>query len=155
MNARPTATASDVADYFLNYDSKSEESGEGITHLKLQKLVYYAQGFALVILGRPLFGEKIEAWAHGPIIPSLYRKYKGNDRNPVPAPLDFDASEHFTEDEIELLDEVREMYGKFSAWKLRDMIHTEPTWMNNKDTEGEISHKEFKAYFATLVGDYA
>ena len=58
------ASVFDVAAYIL---SKADiEEGDGITHLKLQKLVYYVQGFAMATLGYPLFPDKIEAWVHGP-----------------------------------------------------------------------------------------
>ena len=41
---------------------------EGITHLKLQKLLYYAQGVCLAITGNTLFNEEIQAWQHGPVV---------------------------------------------------------------------------------------
>lgn len=63
-----------VAKYFL---SKVEEDiGDGISNLKLQKLVYYAQAYHLAMYGEPLFGERVEAWEHGPVVPELYREYK-------------------------------------------------------------------------------
>ena len=60
----------DVANYFLSLCD--EDAGDLISNLKLQKLVYYAQGFHLAISGEPLFDEKIMAWEHGPVIPQLY-----------------------------------------------------------------------------------
>jgi uncharacterized phage-associated protein len=48
-----------------------------MSNLKLQKLMYYAQGFSLVLFNKPLFPERIEAWIHGPVIPAVYHKYKG------------------------------------------------------------------------------
>lgn len=53
-------TCFDAADYFLS--KIDEDAGDVITNLKLQKLVYYAQGFSLALCGRPLFAERIEAW---------------------------------------------------------------------------------------------
>ena len=61
----------DVAQYFLA--QMDEDAGDLISNLKLQKLVYYAQGFALALHGRPLFRERVEAWTHGaPVVPELY-----------------------------------------------------------------------------------
>lgn len=58
-------TCFDVADYFLTQSnetqSNDENSGDFLSNLKLQKLVYYAQGFSLALLNRPLFNEEIEA----------------------------------------------------------------------------------------------
>ena len=56
------ATAHDVAAYIL------QKKGE-MTAMKLQKLVYYSQAWSVVWDERPLFHEKIEAWANGPVVP--------------------------------------------------------------------------------------
>ncbi len=62
--------AKEVADYSLG--SVEPDSGDNLSNLKLQKLVAYAQGFHLAMKdGEPLFDEPIEAWAHGPVIPSM------------------------------------------------------------------------------------
>ncbi len=53
------------------------------TNLMLQKLVYFAQGYALGMLGHPLYGEEIEAWTYGPVVPKLYRQLKHYGSNPV------------------------------------------------------------------------
>ncbi len=64
----------DVANWFLcNID---REAGDSITHLKLQKLLYYAQAWSLVLKGKSLFEEDFEAWAHGPVLPSIFEQYK-------------------------------------------------------------------------------
>src|SRR5260363_307462 len=56
----------DVANYFLTL--VEEEVGDALSNLKIQKLVYYAQGFHLALFSRPLFENAIEAWTHGPVI---------------------------------------------------------------------------------------
>lgn len=60
----------DVAQYIL--DKKGR-----LTTWKLQKLCYYAQAWSLVWDDEPLFGEHIEAWANGPVVPELYKHHKG------------------------------------------------------------------------------
>jgi uncharacterized phage-associated protein len=44
--------------------------------MKLQKLCYYAQGWWLAWTGAPLFPEDSQAWASGPICPTLYDLHK-------------------------------------------------------------------------------
>src|SRR4051794_29818552 len=83
-----TLTADQVADYFLAH--VDEESGDNITHLKLQKLLYYAQGFHLAIQGEPLFAEPIEAWEHGPVVCRVYHKVKYCGNRPIDRPDDFE-----------------------------------------------------------------
>ncbi len=65
-----SASVLDVAAYIL-------QSQGPMTHMKLQKLCYYSQAWHLAWDGAPLFPEKIEAWANGPIIPVLYEALRG------------------------------------------------------------------------------
>lgn len=143
-------TAKDVARYFLA--TQDEDAGEGISNLKLQKLCYYAQGFSLALLDRPLFKDNIYAWAHGPVVPDLYHQYKTYGDGPIPAPDDFDFSVYDGETR-ELLDEVAQVYGQFSAWKLRNMTHSEPPWNDarRRMNGALISADSMKFYFGTLV----
>lgn len=66
-------TCFDVANYF--FSRLDEDAGDVLSNLKLQKLVYYAQGFALALLERPLFSEPLVAWQMGPVCPPLFRTY--------------------------------------------------------------------------------
>ncbi|EKY2006703.1 SocA family protein [Cronobacter sakazakii] len=144
-------TCFDVADYFLAHCD--EESGDIISNLKIQKLAYYAQGFSLVLLEKPLFGEKIEAWMHGPVVPDLYHRFKAYGTGALPKPDNIDLTK-YSADEIELLDEVAKVYGQFSAWKLRNMTHEELPWKQTY-VEGvasrEINHDTMAEFFKTLV----
>jgi uncharacterized phage-associated protein len=58
-----------VADYYLV--RLDPTAGDSISNLKLQKLCYYAQAWSLALRGKPLFPERIEAWAQGPVVPEL------------------------------------------------------------------------------------
>lgn len=63
----------EIADYIILY---FQEHGEPLTNLKLQKLLYYAKGWYLALYDKPLFNDKIEAWVHGPVVPSIYHAFK-------------------------------------------------------------------------------
>ncbi|WP_429497460.1 Panacea domain-containing protein [Robbsia andropogonis] len=139
----------DVARYFLA--QCDEEAGDLISNLKLQKLVYYAQGFSLALLGRPLFVEEIEAWQHGPVVPALYHEYKQYGSGSIPIPQDIDYH-LYSDEEKELLDEVASVYGQFSAWKLRNMTHEEAPWASVQHAiPCEISQDSLSAFFRTRV----
>ncbi len=142
-----TLTCFDVADYFLS--KCDEEAGDTISNLKLQKLVYYAQGFFLAVHDRPLFNEEIVAWQHGPVVPALYQKYKECGALGIPTPKDIDYGK-YSDEEKELLDAVYLSYGQFSAWKLRNMTHAEPPW-KNAEINQVISLAALKDYFKTQV----
>lgn len=143
-------TARQVADFFL---SKTDESiGENITHLKLQKLVYYAQGFHLALYGEPLFNETIEAWEHGPVVPTLYQDLKQYGASPIPATDTDRAIKPFTDEQFSLLEDVYEVYGQFSAWKLRNLTHKEPTW-GDAYPQGTIHNEAMQSYFKTQLSN--
>ncbi|VVN76257.1 hypothetical protein PS718_00760 [Pseudomonas fluorescens] len=125
----------DVADYFLCLEGQDGE----ISNLKIQKLVYYAQGFSLALHGKALFPEKLEAWMHGPVVPDLYRKFSQFGSGPIPLPNDFNP-DVFTVEQQNLLNEVFDVYGQFSAWKLRQLTHEEMPWRKHFK-EGEFSRE--------------
>ena len=123
-------TVFDVADYFL---AKTDpELGDLMTHMKLQKLVYYAQGFNLALYNEPLFSEPIEAWQHGPVCPQLHQYYKDHGSSEIKPVKDLEeVSKLFTKEQLELLDEVYTVYGCFAAWYLRQLTHQDTAWHNN------------------------
>ena len=55
---------------------RGTESGADVTQMKLHKLIYFAQGWHCGIYGKPLMDEQIEAWRYGPVVPSLWRRFK-------------------------------------------------------------------------------
>ena len=142
------ATCKNVAEYFLS--RVQEDVGDTISHLKLQKLVYYAQGFTLAITGEPLFDETIKAWEHGPVTPSLYYEYKEFGGGAIPPCAQGSANGCFSPGQLEILDAVHEMYGQFSAWKLRNLTHEEEPWIEAYP-DGIISRDSMKDYFKTLL----
>lgn len=144
-------TCHDVAKYFLSLTD--EDSGELISNLKLQKLVYYSQGFHLALYGEPLFREEIEAWMHGPVVPELYHSFKEYGSGPIPKPVDVDF-DIYPPKVKELLNDIYEVYGQFSAWKLRNLTHSEPPWINaEKSFNKEICHRSMTEFFKTQVSN--
>ncbi|MBT9096406.1 SocA family protein [Methylovulum psychrotolerans] len=140
-------TVHNVAGYFLHKACEDEES---LTNLKLQKLTYYAQAFHLAIFGTPLFKEEFEAWMHGPVCPELYRAYKSNGSAPIPPNGSFDDG-IFSEDQIQLLDEVNSVYGQFSAWKLRNISHEDAPWQEKEDTGGIIEKSKMMEFYKSRL----
>lgn len=137
-----------IADYFLF--KLDEECGDTISNLKLQKLVYYAQGYHLAIFDKPLFEETIEAWMHGPVVPDLYQKFKHNGSGAIPAINNIDFTV-FDEDTQSLLDEVYSIYNQYSAWALRNMTHEEAPWKEQEVIPGIITHDSMAKYFKTKL----
>ena len=69
-----TLKAYDIALYFL-FRARELEAGEVISNLKMQKLLYYAQGHFSALYDEPLFEERIEAWRYGPVVKNVYDRF--------------------------------------------------------------------------------
>jgi uncharacterized phage-associated protein len=140
-------SAQNVADYFLA--QMSDDCGDTISNLKLQKLLYYAQGVNLAFHDTPLFRDRIRAWDHGPVIPSIYHKYKEYGDGAIPKPNNVNFAV-FTKKDRTVMDEVWKVFGQFSAWKLRNMTHAEPPWKNT-ERDAVIPRAAMREYFKTLL----
>jgi len=144
-------TALDAAKYLLTLDDVS--SGDLTSNLKLQKLLYYAQGLHLALHNAPLFDARIEAWQHGPVCPPVYHEFKRCGSGAVDA-VAFDV-DSLSQQARDVLDEAHTVYGQFSAWRLRELTHAEPPWRGAYDENAspsvEISHDALRTYFLTQL----
>lgn len=146
-------TAENVAKYLIYLASQAfvgdNKEREGITNLKLQKVLYFAQAYYLAKVGRPLFSDDIEAWEFGPVVPRVYRKYKSNVSNPIICEEDKSS---LSDEDKETLKKVWGTFGGYSASKLVDIAHAHTPWKEaNKSTSKVISHKSIKEYYAPLL----
>ncbi|MFJ5487649.1 Panacea domain-containing protein [Hansschlegelia beijingensis] len=121
---------SEIAKWFINRVDR--ESGEAITHLKLQKMVYFAQAYYLANFNKALFSEDIQAWAHGPVVPSLFEAYKNCSWNAIgpvaPAKIK-------DKDVLAYLEAAYEKFSKFGAKQLEKMTHDHAPW---RDARGDL-----------------
>lgn len=138
--------ASDIAKTFVSLTNP--ELGDYLSNLKLQKLLYYAQGLHLAMYHSALFEEQIYAWQHGPVVPSVYHEFK-EFQGAINNPPNW-SNDYLTERELEFLKEVYEVFGQFSAFKLVEMTHNEPPWKSTT-INSEITHPKLKRYFLTQV----
>jgi uncharacterized phage-associated protein len=134
MEGVTMATAHDVAAYILR------EHGEMSTW-KLQKLLYYSQAWHLVWDEEPLFDERIEAWANGPVVRDLYRQHRGYfkvERWPLGKISNLAPSERGT------IDSVLGFYGKKSGHWLSELSHRERPWREAREglAPGERGERE-------------
>jgi uncharacterized phage-associated protein len=111
--------ARQIANWFV---TRSQADGRVLTIMSLLKLTYIAHGWHLETQDTPLFSDKIEAWQYGPVIPRVYNAFRaqgvsvtGTDRS-VPA-------NNFSEATNELLEQIWNIYGKLSAFRLSELTH--------------------------------
>jgi len=150
-------TIFDVADYFLHRVETDE--GSSITNLKLQKLCYYAQAWHLALYGKPLFDEDFEAWVHGPVNVELYNKYRVHSWENLPPPENFDPSK-FTDEQLDFLDEIWDVYGIYDGKYLERLTHQEKPWQEAREGYGPtercneiISKGTMKNYYRSMLKD--
>ena len=116
----------DVVRFIVNAGD-SFEDGDSISNMKLQKLLYYCQGFHLAFFeGEALFDERVEAWEHGPVVPVVWRRFREFGRDPIR--IRAAGRPDFQEAQLNLMWNVYSVYGQYSAWKLRRMTHEEAPW---------------------------
>jgi len=116
------ATIFDVAKYI------AERTGE-VSAMKLQKLMYYSQAWNMVWEEQPLFEDDFEAWANGPVLPTLYACHRGMFK--VDAYLFSDAdSARLTGTERDNIDKVLGFYGDQTAQWLSNLTHQENPWLD-------------------------
>ena len=157
MTDIPPYEAESIANYFLNRAEK--EGVSDISPLKLQKLVYYAHGWSLGLNDEPLINENIEAWQYGPVISSLYHRFKsfGNNKIDIKACklsrdkkslVEYEIPTH--QNTLLLLDSVWRNYKEFSAIALSNMTHEDGTPWSKTSREFRNSHIDndvIKQYF--------
>lgn len=121
--------ALDVAMYFIHLSNLEKKS---ITNKKLQKLVYYAQVWSLVINKEKLYNERIEAWVHGPAIPKLYPKFKHFGFSPILIDTN-ETTFSFSTAQKNLLNNIWKVYGKYNAEYLEALTHSELPWQEARE----------------------
>lgn len=139
-----TYPVSQIANQLLIYSA--DMGRELMTNMKLQKMLYYQQGFHLAYFNTPLFDEEIEAWMYGPVVPAMYDRYKTNGHNGIEP----DRTIEFNFDqpqELSLFNEVCRVYGAYSTIGLMNMTHEETPWKNTPTGEGNIIPKSVMRSF--------
>ena len=147
-----TYKALDIA-YKLIYTAQEDEpnGGERLTNLKLQKLLYYQQGYHLAVFGTPLFDEDIEAWMYGPVVPCVYDEFSNSGSNTLP--ITTSNVIRLNEEEEILFNQVYQAYRDFSAIGLMNRTHNEQPWQQAlpHDRGTIISHESMESYFKTQL----
>ncbi|MCC8078955.1 MAG: DUF4065 domain-containing protein [Oscillospiraceae bacterium] len=111
--------ATAAANYLLYIMSNAFDD---LTNMKINKLLYFAQGHYLSKYNQPLFGDSIEAWEHGPVVPAVYSAYKTYGDRPITS-YDTSSISDVSPEAEEILYDVARKYGRYTASALRNMTH--------------------------------
>jgi uncharacterized phage-associated protein len=143
------ARALDVAKFLL-YLRDNDPRNLELSNLKLQKLLYYSQGYYLALTGDPLFDEPIEAWKYGPVVRDIYHEFRVYGELNIQRAVDSNDINHLTDKQKKVIAYVWVKLGELSAGTLVDMTHSETPWLNAwyyKKNNKEISNYSMLEYF--------
>jgi uncharacterized phage-associated protein len=153
-----TVSALQLSHYILTFVPSSQ--------FKLQKLVYYSEGWHLAYFERPLINEDFEAWVHGPAVRSLWDHFKGRGNyftewyiKPEDATM---IKQRFMRllcpEQLELIEDVLKEYGDKSAYHLEALSHSEAPWREARNgytpserSESTISKETMKKYYQSIL----
>ena len=123
--------------------------------LKLQKMLYLAQGYNFAFYDKPLFKDDMEGWVHGPVVPSVYKQYNNYKYNPID--LSYDIPE-LDKDTLDVLNYVIDKYSKFDAKYLEELTHNQEPWILSREgldpderSDKTISKESIANYFINDV----
>ena len=127
---------------------------ESLTHLKIQKILYYSMGHCLASNNLRIVEENFQAWPHGPVLPNLYYSLKKYDDGEIAELIECEDGKcyKYTEGEtFEGIKYVTERLKHFSAWELVDKSHDiNGPWFETVKTKGykvDIDTNTIKEYF--------
>lgn len=111
----------DVASYIL------KKLGKSCSTMKLHKLLYYSQAWSMVWDERPIFSQKIEAWANGPVVRTLFNFHKGMYDISY-SKFSIGDERNLSAEQKETVDAVLKFYGDKTAQWLINQSHFEKPW---------------------------
>ena len=140
----------DVAAYVIN---KYWLHGSPITNLKLQKILYYIQGYCLRRNNAPAFFERIYKWPYGPVVPEVYFNYNTSRSRAIPELSDESIdrlNRIFKRDRAttRVIDEVILKSFTLTAAQMVAMTHKEAPWTQAKDSS-IISIEAMASFFGS------
>lgn len=137
----------EIANWFLNKESMS--------HKKLEKLIYLAYSYTLVILNQKLFDNEFYAYVHGPIVKAIYSQYQDYGLSEIGK---INIKPKFDADTEDALEQIWQVYGKYDGIELESIVRQTTPWqkarqgISNLDGRGcKISQQDIADYFSTKI----
>ncbi len=123
--------------------------------LKLQKLLYLAQGYSYAFYDRPLFKEDLEGWVHGPVVRNVYDMFKNYQYNSINTNFEV---EELDDEAKEIINYVIKNFGKYDAKYLEKISHEQEPWILSRTgldpderSDKTISKESIANYFINEV----
>ena len=119
--------ALDIAEYIIKYEDAKDHL---INNLKLQKVLYFLQAQFVVSTGNSLFDEEIVAWDFGPVVMSVYNRYKVYAGASIFINNSGCRNAYIDPVHKEIINKILEYIRPYSAWQLTQICHHQTPWMN-------------------------
>lgn len=151
--ANEKVTAKEVAKWFIDRAAQDVKanSGEYLTQLKLQKLMYYAKGFYYVFEDEKLFDAAIYSQKYGPVVSELVSDLKIYKNDQIKK--EFQKERPIKDASVlYVLDFVYKFVAQYSAGKLIDFTHSEAPWQQTVEKH-QINEDLIKKYFRSTYLD--
>jgi uncharacterized phage-associated protein len=132
----------ELSKYIVN--KFSQQSPNGITPMKLQKLLFYVKAWSSVA-GNKLVIEDFEHWDYGPVNREVYDYYKQYGSGSVE--VEESSNLDLKQSEQELVDFIIENYISFDAFALSAMTHKEDPWKQTSQNK-VISDELINSYYS-------
>ncbi|MCI9020296.1 MAG: DUF4065 domain-containing protein [Eubacterium sp.] len=145
----------DTVNWFLAQSSDDTP----ITHLALQKLLYFTQSWSMVLSGEEFFDDDCQAWAHGAVYPKVYFFFKQFKYRPLPK---VEKAPEFENNNLKILNAVKSYYYDiYTAKALEKICHREKPYIDARKgcAEGKscntiIDKKSIFSYYKDISQKY-
>lgn len=152
-----------LANFILDYASTLSLP---MTHLQLQKILYFCHGWFLARERVPLVVGQFEAWREGPVLRSVYNEFKVAGSQPIGVRalrLDMETGRRvvavakLSSELAKYVRTIARLYMGYSAYDLSSMTHAvESPWYEVAHATDSrvnlgllISNEAIEAYFAS------
>lgn len=142
---------------WMGYSAESPDESVLLCPLRLQKLLYYCQGWTLALLGEPLFRQPIEAWKLGPVVKDVHQQFAGKRHGITPEEAG-EPSEAISATVTDLIEMIWREYAKFTPAELVKMTHDEPAWKEarvgvdpDESSSNVLSAETMKVFFTDVA----
>lgn len=144
-----------VINWFLSQSSEELP----ITHLALEKLLYFVQSWSVALNKEWMFEDDCQAWVHGAVYPQVYELFKYFGYQPLPK---VNSEVILSNNDIKILNLVKTYYyDVYNAKTLETICHIEEPYKEArkgylaKQVCQEIINKEkIKSYYSTVAQRY-
>lgn len=133
-----------LADYVIDHVAGN---GVSISHLKLQKLLYYLKVWSLVA-DQPLMKAGFNKWKYGPVNSTVYRHYKVHGSQQLQPTKPGNNPFKSAKDKV-LVDFILDSYCPYDALTLSTFTHRELPWLMTEES-GKISDETIIDYYSEL-----